>query len=79
MCECKRPSGGVQSAVQSDYEEKYKNFKNVHYQIITSPEELEYSVKKLCDTEIPAHILQDMDDHMNNVIKPTKPVMADDI
>lgn len=66
MCECKKPSGGIQSDVQTAYEKKYKPFKNIQYQIITSPEELEYFIRKLSDIKIPIAVLKEMDEHMSN-------------
>jgi hypothetical protein len=72
MAECKRPNDGVQSDVQIAYEEKYKPFKNVQYQLITSPEELEYFIRKLVDAKIPASWSVEVDEHMNlNIEKGT--------
>ena len=52
MAECKKADGGVQSKVQIEYEEKYKPYRNVCYQLIRSPEELEYFVKKLSNRHV---------------------------
>ena len=64
MCECKKEDGGIQSDVQKVYEEKYKPYKNVCYQIITSPDQLEYFIKKLADKNIPVLVENEMNEHM---------------
>ena len=65
MAECKRADGGVQSAVQIAYEKKYKPYRNVQYQLITSVEQLEYIIKKLSDVKV------DMQDFLSWESKPT--------
>ena len=71
MAECKKAVGGVQSDVQIAYEEKYKPYRNVQYQLIRSPEELEYFVKKLSNRKV------DMIDFLAFETTPYKP--GDDI
>jgi len=71
MAECKKAIGGVQSDVQIAYEEKYKPYRNVQYQLIRSPEELEYFVKKLSNRKI------DMTEFLAFETTPYKP--GDDI
>ena len=71
MAECKKAIGGVQSDVQIAYEEKYKPYRNVQYQLIRSPEELEYFVKKLSNRNI------DMTEFLAFQCKPTE--YAEDI
>lgn len=64
MCECKKPVGGVVSDVQSDYRDKYKEFINTTYEIITDPKQLDYLVKKLFDKTLPEAWQEEVNQHM---------------
>lgn len=58
-CECKKPVGGVISDDQSDYRDKYASFKNVQYEIITSPDQLDYIIRKLSDVKTDMQSFED--------------------
>jgi len=50
--EAKKPEGGIQSADQKAYEIKYKPFINIHYELITSVDQLDYIIRKLSDVKV---------------------------
>lgn len=72
MAECKKPIGGIVSDDQSDYKEKYVSFKNVQYEIITSPDQLDYLIRKLSNIKV------DMSSFESFQCEPNKKVYADD-
>lgn len=51
LAECKKEDGGVHSKAQKDYRDKYASFSNVVYELITSPDQLDYIIRKLSDVK----------------------------
>lgn len=52
MAECKKPIGGIHSPNQIKCRDKYLNFTNVYYKIITDVSELKKIVMELSDRRI---------------------------
>ena len=71
LAEAKKPDGGVHSADQKAYQAKYAPFVNMTYELITSPEQFEYIIRKLSDVKV------DMTSFENFQCKPTTEVATD--